>query len=122
MSYMKKPGGNLVTHIFTEKCPKCRTGQVFEKKSDALKLPVMKSHCEICNYQFDREPGYFIGAMYLSYGFAVFQGISTFLICYFFFPNLSTLSITLFVVGVITLFSLQNYKWSRVMYMYIFPW
>lgn len=33
-------------------------------------LMSMRERCRVCGLQFEREPGYFYGAMYLSYGFA----------------------------------------------------
>lgn len=111
----------MALRILTEKCPHCGKGQVFEKKEKMFELPKMKVRCSECNYLFDREPGYFLGAMYISYGLAVFQGILTFLICYFFFYNLQTLAVCFIIIAVLLLFSLRNYRLSRVIYMYIFP-
>ena len=31
----------------------------------------MFERCPVCDLQFEREPGYFLGAMYISYGLAV---------------------------------------------------
>jgi hypothetical protein len=28
----------------------------------------MPERCPVCNLRFEREPGYFLGAMYISYG------------------------------------------------------
>jgi hypothetical protein len=116
---MKK---NFVYSVLTEKCPKCNSGQVFEKKTNLIQLPVMKKKCEVCAYHFDREPGYFIGAMYISYGLAVLEALITFLICFFFFPGLSALGLALALVLSITVFSMKNYKLSRILYIHIFPW
>lgn len=118
---MKEDKGNFVTNVLTEKCPKCAKGQVFEKKR-FFQFPVMKKNCEVCHYQFDREPGYFLGAMYLSYGLAVLQAILTFLTFYFFFPSVPILYVAFAIVGVIFLFSIKNYKLSRIIYIHIFPW
>ena len=114
--------GNLVTNILTEKCPKCGEGQVFEKKEKFFRFPRMHKNCPTCGYQFDREPGYFLGAMYISYGLAVLQGMITFLITYFFFPELPTIWVPIIIMGVILLFSFKNYKLSRIIYIHIFPW
>jgi uncharacterized protein (DUF983 family) len=115
----RKP--NLFIRILKEKCPNCGLGEVYEKKKHFWQLPVMKDKCGHCHYYFDREPGYFLGAMYISYGLAVFQGIVTFLVLYAFFPTLPTLNVVLIILAVICLFSLKNYKLSRVIYMHIFP-
>lgn len=31
----------------------------------------MHDRCPVCGLHFDREPGYFLGAMYISYGLGV---------------------------------------------------
>jgi hypothetical protein len=35
-------------------------------------FPKMCERCALCDLKFEREPGYFLGAMYLSYGLGVF--------------------------------------------------
>ena len=120
-SIMEKKKKNLVWRIITEKCPHCGTGQIFEKQKHFAQLPEMKMRCDACGYLYNREPGYFLGAMYISYGFAVLQGLLTFLACYFFFPNLPTLAVCFIILGVIVLFAIPNFRISRVAYMYIFP-
>jgi hypothetical protein len=31
----------------------------------------MNDRCPVCGLHFDREPGYFLGAMYISYGLGI---------------------------------------------------
>lgn len=113
---------NFILDVINEKCPKCRDGYVFKQNVSLMKLPIMNDRCEKCNYRYDREPGYFIGAMYLSYGFAILEGIIAFLIVQYSFPSLSTLYKTIIVVLVMTILGRKNYKLSRVIYIHIFPW
>ena len=113
---------NLVKLILKEKCPNCGKGDVYKKKKHFFELPIMHDRCLDCNYYFDREPGYFLGAMYISYGLAVIQGIITFLTLYFFFPNTPTIWVVLVILAVICLFSFKNYKLSRIIYIHIFPY
>jgi hypothetical protein len=120
MTTDKKP--SLLASILTEKCPNCGKAPVFEASKGIFKMPVMKEKCESCNYVFDREPGYFIGALYISYGLAVFQGILTFLVCYFLFPALETVWIPILILTVLCLLAKKNYKLSRIIYIHIFPW
>jgi len=112
----------VITDILTEKCPNCGQGQVFEKSKHAFEMPVMKSKCQHCGYTFDREPGYFLGALYVSYGLAVAQAIITFLICYFFFPTMETVWIPIWILLVLCLLAKKNFKLARVIYIHIFPW
>lgn len=113
---------NLVKLILKEKCPNCGKGNVYQKKKRLLELPVMNDRCDECSYYFDREPGYFLGAMYISYGLAVLQGIITFLTLYFLFPTTPTIWVVLIILAVIFACSLKNYKLSRIIYIYIFPY
>lgn len=113
---------NLLTRILKEKCPHCGKGNVYEKKKQFFELPVMRERCDTCNYYFDREPGYFLGAMYISYGLAVLQSVLTFLLLYFFFPTTPTIWVVLIILVILFLFSLKNYKLSRIIYIHIFPY
>ncbi len=55
--------------IFKAKCPQCQSGKMFKKS--ALKLngfTEMFDTCNVCELTFEVEPGFFWGAMYVSYG------------------------------------------------------
>lgn len=82
----------------------------------------MKKQCGNCGYRFDREPGYFLGAMYVSYALAVMEAMITFFILYFLFPGLPLIVIPSTIVIVLLLCSMWNYRLSRIIYMHIFPW
>lgn len=113
---------NLISSVLAEKCPHCGQGHVFENSKGIFSMPVMKEKCDSCKYSFDREPGYFIGAMYVSYGLAIFQGIITFLICYFLFPSLETIWIPIAILAVLIVFAKKNFKLARIIYIHLFPW
>ena len=46
-------------------CPRCREGSIF---SHWLR---MHPRCPRCGLRFEREPGYFLGAMYFSYPLSI---------------------------------------------------
>ncbi|MBI1325346.1 DUF983 domain-containing protein [bacterium] len=48
------------------RCPECRRGKVF-----ANLFLKMNPTCPVCGLKFEREPGYFLGAMYFSYAMAI---------------------------------------------------
>lgn len=112
----------FMKNVFQEKCPKCNQGLTFKKTQSIFKIPEMHENCSNCGYHFEREPGYFIGALYISYALAVFQGLIAFLIMYTVFPGLNVVWILTGIFAVIVLFAKKNYKWSRILYIYIFPW
>ena len=48
-----------------QRCPQCRQGPIFRG-------PItMNARCPVCGLRFEREPGYFLGAMYISYPLSV---------------------------------------------------
>jgi uncharacterized protein (DUF983 family) len=51
--------------LLRQRCPRCGQGRVFGG------LVRMNRTCPVCGIAFEREPGYFLGAMYFSYGLAV---------------------------------------------------
>jgi uncharacterized protein (DUF983 family) len=50
------------------RCPRCAEGRLFE---GAFR---MHAACPSCGLRFEREPGYFVGAMYFSYALALLAG------------------------------------------------
>lgn len=57
---------STMVSILRQRCPRCRMGSIF-LSSIFLGFPKMHERCPVCNLRFDREPGYFLGAMYISY-------------------------------------------------------
>ncbi len=60
----------MLNDIVHQRCPRCRLGKIFVR-SIFLGFPKMHERCPACNLRFEREPGYFLGAMYISYGLAL---------------------------------------------------
>jgi uncharacterized protein (DUF983 family) len=112
---------NRIKGILKEKCPRCEKGKVFESKGHMLKVPQMKKQCEICGHVFNRgEPGFFWGATYVSYGVTVTESLIVFAIGQFFFEETFDLRILFFIIPMIIILSPFNYRFSRMLWMYIF--
>ena len=60
---------------FQLKCPRCGEGALFRTYFK------MFDSCDSCDLKFERESGYFVGAMYLNYGATVILAF----LCYFLF-------------------------------------
>lgn len=65
--------GSKIYSILNNKCPRCQEGDFFVsgKAYDFKKFSVMNSSCEKCDLSFEQEPGYYYGAMYVSYAINV---------------------------------------------------
>jgi len=61
---------SVLTGILRQLCPRCRSGRIFPR-SILWGLPKMATRCSVCGLRFEREEGYFLGAMYISYGLAL---------------------------------------------------
>jgi len=97
--------------IFRQRCPRCLEGQVFES--------TWKTHqtCPKCNLIFEREPGYFTGAMYLSYGMAVFAALPAWgLMLFLEIPGVWTMPI---LAVLLIMISPLLFRYSRIIWLYI---
>ena len=61
---------STIAAILRQKCPRCRSGAIF-RSSIFRGIAKMNEHCPVCDLKFEREEGYFLGAMYISYGLAL---------------------------------------------------
>lgn len=122
MKAINKTKPNLMLNIIQEKCPNCGQSHVFQKSTKIFTIPIMNEKCESCNYKFYRGPGYFLGAMYISYGIAVLFCILTFLFFHIGLPFLPTIITPIAIAIVVLLIAKKNYKVSRIIYIHLFPW
>jgi uncharacterized protein (DUF983 family) len=91
--------------ILNNKCPHCHKGNYWETSNpyDLRRFAKMNARCPVCNEDFKREPGYYFGATYVSYGLTVAFGILMYVVLAGLFkmdtiPFLITFSILLIVL------------------------
>ena len=54
------------------RCPHCHEGPLFTHSAlNVTKFSDMPDHCPVCGQAYEPEPGFYYGAMYISFGFAV---------------------------------------------------
>ncbi len=103
------------------KCPRCRVGKVFQGSTYSLKVQKMNEFCPHCELKFEREPGYFYGAMFISYALNVAEIITACVIATFLGLELREDNLWFF-VGVLFMttlvFSPFNYRYSRMILLY----
>jgi hypothetical protein len=81
----------------------------------------MKDECEACGYRFDREPGFFSGAVWLSYGLAVVEGLVAFFLVKYLIFGISLTNLILVTIAVVMLLAMWNYRLARVIWLNVFP-
>ena len=62
----KQSKGQIFVKGLCLRCPRCGEGQMFAG------MFKMRSECGSCHFRFERETGYFVGAMYINYGITIF--------------------------------------------------
>jgi uncharacterized protein (DUF983 family) len=66
---MQKANVSALSAILRQLCPRCRAGTIFRKS--VFLFPAMRERCPACDLKFEREEGYFLGAMYIGYALAL---------------------------------------------------
>ena len=107
--------------IINAKCPQCRKGDMFKHKWWQLsKFVKFYQLCPTCNLRFDREPGFFHGAMYISYAMIVAMVTTAWFILFFIFED-PELEVYIGVIIVLNIVLLPIFfRYSRVLYLYAF--
>ncbi|MAT54037.1 MAG: DUF983 domain-containing protein [Saprospirales bacterium] len=66
MSLFRK--GTKAYSIFNLKCPRCQEGDLFETGTFSFQKPFdMPKNCPVCGQKYFLEPGFYYGAMFISY-------------------------------------------------------
>lgn len=101
------------------KCPRCRRGDMF--KGPLLSFGPKKMHirCPHCGMKFEKEPGYFYVAMFISYAFVVAELVAACVAAYIFAGNNES-PWPYLIVSLVTavVFSPFNYRYSRIVLLY----
>lgn len=107
--------------ILFNKCPHCHKGQFFKSKHpyDFSHFGKMNSECSNCGEGFERESGYYLGAMYVSYAINIGLGIALFFLTVMLFDIDTLVYLFIFLAAVLILFPL-NFWISRLIWINMF--
>lgn len=106
--------------ILQAKCPQCREGSLFSVSVFSFKkLSEINHYCEVCKANFQPEPDFFYGAMYISYAFSVALVISSLVAMNVLFEDPELwMYLTTVIVSNIVLLPLMH-RYSKVVYLYL---
>ena len=110
-----------VMGIVKGKCPNCKMANIFEIKGNIFlfRMPKMNERCKECDFKFEKETGFFFGAMFVSYALAVAEMIAS-LIIFWLLLDISPLKVFLIIVLVAVICSTFNFRVSRAIWIYLF--
>jgi uncharacterized protein (DUF983 family) len=97
---------------FLQRCPRCLKGRVFHGSV------AMNPTCPECGLTFQREPGYYLGAMYFSYGIACVFVMAFTLGLVWLFPGHDDRLLVLCAAVLFLPFVPLTFRWSRVIWMH----
>ena len=111
--------GSRLYSIFRMKCPRCHEGDFFKAHPYNLKRAgdIYKT-CSNCDVKYSKEPGFYYGAMYVSYALGVILFVSLWVIINLFFPNLDVgiqigLMIVLSILSAPYFYALSKIIWAN---------
>src|SRR3954468_6496028 len=98
--------------IVRMRCPRCRQGRMFRG------MFTMNDPCPVCGLVFQREEGYFLGAMYVSYVLGCALLIPSYFLLSYLFPNWSSTAIILLALVPYLALTPILFRYSRVLWVY----
>lgn len=98
--------------IWSNTCPACLSGKIFKN------LISMNSQCPHCGEIFEKESGYFVGAMIASYFLGVFLALPVLLLAIFRF-ELDVAWVVTLCVGQTLLMQPFLFRYSRLLWIQI---
>jgi len=110
-----------ISSILEERCPQCREGHMFtHPKYNIRHFAQMHDRCPECGLNFEVEPGFYTGAMYVSYAFsvAIFTIVGFFLFIFLNDPDIIVYVVSTLLI-IIILFPVL-FRYSRVIYLHLF--
>lgn len=106
--------------LLSGKCPSCREGAIFKYPVTRIThFSEMNAQCPVCRAGFEPEPGFYFGAMFITYAFNVVLvvgfGLSLFYLADW--PETVCLILIATLAVIITPFS---FRFSRVLWLFWF--
>ncbi|MFN5024268.1 MAG: DUF983 domain-containing protein [Bacteroidota bacterium] len=108
---------NALLHM---KCPQCQSGNMFSTGTFRKKFMHMNTHCEVCHLNYEIEPGFYWGAMYVSYAITVAIMLVVGAAVYFIGQNPDSWVYLSCIIGSFILASPFTYRYARVIMLYYF--
>ncbi len=102
-------------------CPRCREGKMFKYPlSKISKFAEMNENCPVCGLKFEVEPGFWYGAMFVSYANTILLLVVMGVGIFYLFDDPSTLSYIVAITVMSILLVPFNFRISRSVFLHLF--
>ena len=104
--------------IFRFKCPRCHKGEFFETRNvyNLKKAGDIKDKCECCSLKYAPEPGFYYGAMFVSYALGVALFVTIWVAISVLYPNYSAELLLGLIIGSLVLLGPYLYALSKIIW------
>ncbi|MCC9165610.1 DUF983 domain-containing protein [Pontibacter harenae] len=108
--------------ILNTKCPRCHDGDMFPKGTyySFKNFSDMHEKCPCCGQPFEPEPGYYYGAMFVSYAFSTAIFVAVWVALSFLFEEVTMTMITLALIVAVLALLPVSFRLSRSIWINFF--
>lgn len=115
--------GNRLYSIFRNKCPRCHEGKMFTHNNpyNLTNFYQMEERCEVCDEKYEKEPGFFFGAMFVSYALNVVWFVTGWVATMVLLPeDFDILLLASIIIGFGLIMAPLTYRLSRLIWINFF--
>jgi uncharacterized protein (DUF983 family) len=106
--------------LWQGRCPRCREGKIFKHEMVQIRhFADMNTSCPHCGASFQPEPGFYFGALYVSYAFTVILFVLVWLILHLFIHPPDWVYLVC-IAGSAVVTSPFSFRFSRIIWLYWF--
>jgi len=103
------------------RCPQCHEGRLFKFKWwNVFNFSQMEENCSECGMRYEVEPGFFFGAMYISYAITVGIMLVGGIVIYNGFNDPDAMGYVVPITVISLLLVPFNYRAARVIFIHLF--
>ncbi len=112
--------GSKIYSVLKNRCPRCMEAPFFESDNPYKpgKMIRMLPECPVCGLSYTHEPGFYFGAMYVSYALAVALALAMGLLMHYAW-NASFRNILFGIASVLVITSPVNFRLARLIWINI---
>ncbi|GAB3227327.1 DUF983 domain-containing protein [Hymenobacter seoulensis] len=104
-----------------QRCPRCHEGALFtHSAANPVRFAEMPEHCLVCGQAYEPEPGFYWGAMFISYAFSTAIMLVTGFLVYYLLHDPAVWVYVTSVAVLAVLFTPLSLRYSRTLMLYWF--
>ena len=108
--------------ILNFKCPRCHKGEFLESRRvyNLKKAGNLREKCACCDLKYSREPGFYFGAMFVSYALGVALFVTIWVATAVLYPEYSSELLLGIIIGSILILGPYLYALSKIIWANLF--